>query len=44
MGGNGGQREQKRLNSSMKAAYLSTHTVYPYKIKINQYFGGIWPY
>ena len=32
-GGNGGQREQNKLNSSMKAAYLSTHTVYQYKIQ-----------
>ena len=25
-------------------AYLSTRTVYQYKILKNHYFGGIWPY
>ena len=25
-------------------AYLSTHTVYQYKIHFFHYFGGIWPY
>ena len=25
-------------------AYLSTHTVYQYKIQFFHYLGGIWPY
>ena len=25
-------------------SYLSTHTVYQYKMQFYHYFGGIWPY
>ena len=27
-----------------RQSYLSTHTVYQYKIQYFHYFGGIWPY
>jgi len=31
-------------NGMRMCPYLSTHTVYQYKIQVFHYFGGIWPY
>ena len=39
--------EQQSLQNDLasnRSSYLSTHTVYQYKINFFHYFGGIWPY